>query len=92
MNVSLLALGAGALLVLSLVLLIILQPRVRHVDPRIRYRLFALLLGIGVGTQAIGAVAAAVSERAGAEIGCLITGLLLGAACMLETRKLRREF
>ncbi len=91
-NTALLAWAVGALLVASLVLRFVLQPRTRHVDPQKRHRLFAVLLGIGVGSQAIGMVTAAVSDQSGAEIVFLLMGLLLGAACVVEMRKLRREF
>lgn len=86
MNVELLALLVVAVVLLSLVLRFMLQPRVRRVDPRTRYRLFGVLLGIGVGTQTVGAVVAAFSDRTGAEIGCFVTALLLAVACILEMR------
>ena len=92
MNTTTASLAIGAILLFTVLLRFALQPRVKRGLPQKRYRLFAVLLGVGVGSQAIGVVVAACSDNMGAEVGFLLTGFLLGMACVLEMRKLRREF
>jgi hypothetical protein len=91
-NTTILVLAVGAVFFSSVVLRLVLGSRVRQVHAQSRFRLFAVLLWIGVGSQLVGVVTAAVIGQMGAGIGFLITRLLLGAACLLEMRKLRREF
>jgi len=60
--------------------------------PRTRYTVFAILLGVGVSAEVVGAVMALLGGRAGLASLFIMTALLFGAGCVLEMRKLSREF
>ena len=92
MNTTTLILIVGTLLVLTPVLRLLLQPRVRRSSPRKRYTVFAILLGCGVSAELVGGVIALFGRQAGLASLLFFTALLLGAACVLEMRKLSREF
>ena len=92
MNTTTLILIVGTLLVLTPVLRLLLQPRVRRSSPRKRYTVFAILLGCGVSAQLVGGVIALVERRADLASLVIVTAVLLSAACILEMRKLSREF
>jgi len=53
---------------------------------------FAILLGCGVSAQLVGGVIALVERRADLASLLIVTAVLLSAACILEMRKLSREF
>ena len=92
MNTTTLILIVGTLLVLTPVLRLLLQPQVRRSPPRKRYTVFAVLLGCGVSAEVVGAVIALVGRQAGLASLFIVTAMLLSAACILEMRKLSREF
>ena len=91
MNTTTLSLIVIGVLILTISLRFVLQPQIRRTDPRKRYRLFAVLLWFGVGSQAIGVAASAFSKKGGG-MEFLLVGSLIGIGCLLEMRKLRREF
>jgi len=68
------------------------QRRGIPVSPRSRYTVFAILLGVGVSVEVVGAVMALIGWRVGLASLFIVTVLLLGAGCILEMRKLSREF
>ena len=85
-------LTVASVLILTVLLRLASQPRIRHIDPGTRYRLFTVLLFFGIGSQAIGAIAAAFSGKAGSAGLFVLMGFLIALACALEMRKLRKEF
>ena len=68
------------------------QRSVIPVSPRSRYTAFTILLGLGVSAEVVGAVMALLGGRARLASLFIVTVLLLGAGCVLEMRKLSREF
>ena len=92
MNTATLIIIVSILLVLTAVLGIILQQRIRRSSPRRRYTIFAVLLGCGVSAQLVGVVLALVGKQPGSASLFVVTALLLSSACLLEMRKLSREF
>jgi hypothetical protein len=92
MNTTTLILIVGTVLLLTLVLRLVLQRRVQRISPRSRYTVFAILLGVGVSSEAAGVVIALVGGRAGLASLFIVSVLFFGAACVLEMRKLSREF
>jgi hypothetical protein len=92
MNTTTLILIVGTVLLLTLVLRLVLQRRVRGISPRSRSTVLAILLGVGVSAEAAGAVMALVSGKLGLASLFMAVVLLFGAGCVLEMRKLSREF
>jgi hypothetical protein len=92
MNATILILIVGTVLLLTLVLRLVLQRRVRGISPRSRYTVFAILLGVGVSAEVAGAVMAVVSGNLGLASLFMTVVLLFSAGCVLEMRKLSREF
>ncbi|MBP9902174.1 MAG: hypothetical protein IT579_09850 [Verrucomicrobia subdivision 3 bacterium] len=92
MNITTLILIVGTVLLLTLVLHLILQRRVQGISPRSRYTVFAILLGVGVSAEAVGVVMALASAKPGLASLFMAVFLLFGAGCVLEMRKLSREF
>ena len=82
----------GTVVVLTWLLRIALQPRVRRISPRKRYTVFAVLLGCGVSAQIVGAVVALACNRPGIAPLFIMTAALLCSGCVLEMRKLSRQF
>jgi hypothetical protein len=92
METTTLIIIVSAILVLTPLLRVLLQPRVRRTSPRKRYTVFAVLLGCGVSAQIVDAVIALVGSQYGSASLLVSTAVLLGVACVLEMQKLRREF
>ena len=92
MNTTLLILIVGTLLVLTPLLRLLVQPRVRRSSPRKRYTVFAAILGVMLATQLGGFLLALVLQQYGVA-SLFMAGLTLGSACcVLEMRKLSKEF
>jgi hypothetical protein len=68
------------------------QRSVIPMSPRSRYTVFAILLGVGVTAEVVGAVMALIGGRVGLASLFIVTVLLFGAGCILEMRKLSKEF
>lgn len=68
------------------------QRSVMPISPRSRYTVFAILLGVGVSAEVVGAVMTLIGGRVGLASLFIVTVLLFGAGCVLEMRMLSREF
>ena len=82
----------SAVVALTPLLRVLLQPRMRCTSARKRYTVFAVLLGCGFSAQFVGAVFALVGGQKGLALLFIVTAVFLSAACISEMRKLSREF
>ena len=92
MNAKNLIFVVGAVFILTLLLRFILQPRVRRISPMRRHKIFAVLLVVGVGAETVALTIAAARGEVGIAIMSFGMALSLGLVCILEMRKLRRNF
>lgn len=92
MDTTTLIIIVSVTMVLTPLLRLLLQPRVRRTSPRKCYTVFAVLLGCGVSAQIVGAVIALCGSKYGLAALFSAVAVLLGTACVLEMRKLSREF
>lgn len=92
MNTTTIVLIVSAMLILTPVMRVFLQPQIQRTSPRKRYTVFAILLGCGVSGEILAAVVSLIEKKPLAASLSLVTALLFCLACILEMRKLGREF
>ena len=92
MNTTMLILMIGIPLLLTPLLRWWLRPRFQRLSARLRYTVFAVLLGVAVASQILGGVVTAVRGEAGFAVLFFACFISLTAACVSEMRKLSREF
>lgn len=77
---------------LTLVLNFVLRAWVRRVRPATRYTIFAFLLGLVTACNGSAGIMEAMDEQFGLAALLLLSTLVFAWSCILEMRKLSREF
>jgi uncharacterized membrane protein len=92
MNPIILASILGTVLVLTLIFRVVFKSRIRRIPSRSRYRIFAVLGGIGIAIGVVGFWLGLASGHMSIAAFFLLNCLLLGLGCFQQMRKLSREF